>query len=281
LDDPDIMELLLDWYGKVASKDPEFFFEAARQGNSRRMDALLSHNPDLVHATDTSGRSGLHWAAIGGHVPEAERILAGGGTANLRDNGGKTPSDLAIENGHKEMAYLLLTGKLSVEKTDVYREAPPPSVEMLEPVFEALVPLAPPEVTGPETTSLPDNPAPVRGETKVPDDPLFEPMEVPSPQEIVATDAEFRKAVIAGDPKQVEALLRRNPGLIHSRDTNLGWTPLHWAVERKHHDVVQMLVFWGADLNAKEVHGWTPLRMARKNGDRRIFNLLLNHGATE
>ena len=292
---PPVMNLLLDWYGKVASREPSFFFEAAREGNSRRMDALLSNNPDLVYVTDSSGRSGLHWAAIGGQVPEAKKILAAGGVPNLRDNEGKTPFDLAIEYGHKEMAHLFLNGKMTVEKAPV---APPaledvPAPVSEAPVREAPVPIAPPEISWPETTLLPENTVPALEETSEPEGPLlipaesagttslFEAMEVPTPEEVAATEAAFRKSVIAGDPKRVEALLRRQPSLIHSRDTKIGWTPLHWAVERQHYDIVQMLLFWGADVNAKEVHGWTPLRMARKNGDRRVFNLLLNHGATE
>jgi hypothetical protein len=297
MDNPAVMGLLLDWYGKVASKKPSFFFEAAKEGNSRRLDALLTYNPELVLATDTYGRTGLHWAAVGGHINEVNKILASGGVPNAKDNSGKTPLDLALENGHKEMAHLLVRGELHKHKTNE-SEAATPLKDQTESLWDRLAQTTKPIISDAEAPPQPAEQPSIVPEKKgqciaseeppedipaesVSSDLSFEPLEVPIEEAGPPPDKAFRNAVIAGDLKKVESLCREHPGLVHSRDTKLGWTPLHWAVERQRYDVVQLLLFRGADVNAREIHGWTPLRLARKVGNRRIFNLLLNYRATE
>jgi ankyrin repeat protein len=297
VDNPAAMNLLLGWYGKVASRKPSFFFEAAREGNSRRLDVLLTHNPELVFATDTLGRTGLHWAAVGGHVNEVNKILAFGAVPNAKDNGGKTPMDLALENGHKKIAHLFMRGKLHKQRTNASEATTPPNdqtenlwdrlEETTKPeILDAIVPPQPSEQPSilPEKrvrSIVPEKAPEYVPAESVSSDLSLKPLEVPVEGMDPPPDKAFRKAVIAGDSKKVESLLQRHPGLVHSRDTKLGWTPLHWAVERQHYDVVQLLLFRGADVNAREIHGWTPLRLARKGGNRRIFNLLLNYRATE
>jgi ankyrin repeat protein len=46
-------------------------------------------------------------------------------------------------------------------------------------------------------------------------------------------------------------------------------------------DVVHMeaLLAQGADINARNAHGWTPLHIAAAGGDAAVVTLLLQHGA--
>src|SRR6266852_743961 len=69
---------------------------------------------------------------------------------------------------------------------------------------------------------------------------------------------------------------------IDARDDD-GWTPLSWA-SRGHHfkdgSVLRLLLECGADVNARATDdGFTSLHRASKNGELEIVRLLLKHGA--
>ena len=56
-----------------------------------------------------------------------------------------------------------------------------------------------------------------------------------------------------------------------------GTTPLHWAARKGHTDVAKLLIEHGADVNAKEDYrGETPLHWAK---DANIAQVLIEHGA--
>ncbi len=57
-------------------------------------------------------------------------------------------------------------------------------------------------------------------------------------------------------------------------------TALHSAVaDGGHAGIARALVAAGADVNAKQRHGWTPLHGAADSGDREVVELLLAKGA--
>ena len=60
---------------------------------------------------------------------------------------------------------------------------------------------------------------------------------------------------------------------------NDGLTPLHWASSNEHIEIVKLLLEHGADVNAKNDDGYTPLYWASRKGHTEIVNLLLKYGA--
>jgi uncharacterized protein len=67
-------------------------------------------------------------------------------------------------------------------------------------------------------------------------------------------------------------------------DVNLETPVLHttlliYAAAHGHLDTVKMLVDRGADVNATDVTGWTPLHAAAYGGNPEIIRFLLSHGA--
>jgi len=46
---------------------------------------------------------------------------------------------------------------------------------------------------------------------------------------------------------------------VNERDTDRGNTPIHWACAGGHLDAIEMLLEYGADVNAQNKHGRTPL----------------------
>lgn len=55
--------------------------------------------------------------------------------------------------------------------------------------------------------------------------------------------------------------------------------PIHAAVAGKHRAIARMLVENGANVNARQQHGWAPLHAAAQNGDEELVRLLLDNGA--
>ena len=87
-------------------------------------------------------------------------------------------------------------------------------------------------------------------------------------------------AAKAGDLEKVKVLLKDHPDLVFNKDTN-GMTPLHWAAYEDHKEVVELLLAYKAEVNAKGNEGSTPLHLAAVEGHKEVADLLRQHGGHE
>ena len=76
--------------------------------------------------------------------------------------------------------------------------------------------------------------------------------------------------------KRVQEILRSTPGLIHQKDKH-GNSPLHRAAFYHLEDIIKLLVEMGADVNAKNNSGKTPLH--KISHDQDIARFLIQNGA--
>ncbi|MHC4644707.1 MAG: ankyrin repeat domain-containing protein [Planctomycetota bacterium] len=84
-------------------------------------------------------------------------------------------------------------------------------------------------------------------------------------------------AAQSGDTARVKELLKKDPCLANcSFGGEDKLTPLHWATIRGHMDVMEVLIENGADIEARDRWGATPLLKAT---DLAVVKLLLRHGA--
>jgi cytohesin len=95
----------------------------------------------------------------------------------------------------------------------------------------------------------------------------------------VGLDEELFEAVGDGNAAKVRELLKR--GANPNAKNEHGWTPLHRAAYRGHADVARLLLEHGADANAKSKDSFfpTPLHLAAAVGHVDVTKLLLEHGA--
>ena len=58
-------------------------------------------------------------------------------------------------------------------------------------------------------------------------------------------------------------------------------TPLHFAAQGGHKEMVELLISKGADINLENNHGQTPLALAKQVRKSEIAKLLVERGAIE
>ena len=80
-------------------------------------------------------------------------------------------------------------------------------------------------------------------------------------------------------PKELAELLVAKTG-VTVRD-NHGWTPLHFAAQFGHTRVAELLIAGGADVNAKNSWGMTPLAVATNSHKKDVAALLRKHWVKE
>ncbi|MCK4761890.1 MAG: ankyrin repeat domain-containing protein [Candidatus Aminicenantes bacterium] len=98
---------------------------------------------------------------------------------------------------------------------------------------------------------------------------------------VFALPAEIHEAAGKGDRQRVEELLKKDPNLVNARITGsedgmaFRKTPLHFAAEAGHMDVVKLLIEYKADVNSRTAFGFTPLHFAALQGRKAAAELLI------
>ena len=311
----DCIELLLEQGANVraldrANRTP---LHAAAYYEGISVELLIQRGAD-VHLADKMGWLPLHLAAARGQFHAAEVLIHNGSDANAVDNKGRTVLHLAVRSGRRELIEFLIIHGSDVNAKDnsgrtvlgVINEYSLLHGEWN--VFEAYLENggnthAVDSVTGRTTLHL----AAVSRSVTVLDNLLNEGLDLEARDK--NGDTPLHRAAARGTPEMVQRLVDRRADLFavnkkgqtpflvslaaaskerseillkHGSNVEVidkdGNTALHFAVLLP--SLLKMIIKKGADVNAANVHGCTPLhRAAFLTGSTGVIKLLLNEGA--
>lgn len=228
------------------------FFAACRAGDIATLRALLEQEPALARTRNKAGSTGLHDAIA---HPDAVRLLLDhGADPNARDTGDNAYAlHFAAANGHLETVRVLVDaggdvhGFGDVHKGDVIGWVVGDGRQTQRDVVALLV---------------------ERGARH-----------------------HIFSAIALGDPDLVRKVVAENPEALSRRRSRFehGQTPLHFALaapvglapKPPQYDMADLLIELGADLEAKDDLGRTPLEVAMLHGDTEAMRRLKAGGARE
>lgn len=245
---------------------------AAQMDRSTSAEMLLEAGADVDAASTKYGTTVLMMAAMNGYHEVVEVLLQHKASVNQPNKSGYTALMLAYRGGHQKAAEVLLRYGASPDMKDSSGKT--------------------------AAQYAPKTPAPVV--TPV------------APSRGVATA--LHKAVLAGKPSMVKSALSA-PGVnVEARDemdrtplmvaaqkdrsssarmllaagaspnavsAKYGTTALMMAAMNGYHEVVEVLIRGGANINAQNKSGFTALMLAARGGHMQTVKVLLNHGASK
>lgn len=281
--------------------------QAAEDGDLATAARLLRANPYLVASREDYKLTPLHRAAAAGHADLAAFLLGNSAAVDAKDYGGGTPLHWAAGHGHADAAAVLLDQRAAPNAVD--QEGFTPLHRAAQGGHEAVTALllkrgADPNLQG-EFNGAPLHWAAGRGHLGVverllaggglanarsggshePRTPWHAAQEAGhraiadllrehGGQDKAAAAITVQRAAEADYFGRLQLLVNGDPALVSSRDYLYRRTPLHWAAQGGHRRGVEFLLAHGADRNARDKAGDTPLDRALAMGHAELAGLL-------
>ncbi|MFC1634443.1 ankyrin repeat domain-containing protein [Planctomycetota bacterium] len=223
-----------------SSEPPISLEEAAAIGDVDRIKQLIENGFRVEDFDSLSYMTPLHRAAMVGHKPVVELLLAEGAPINERDTELKTPLYYAISNGHKEIVELLIRKGADFNTTCSYVK---------------------------DTGYAPLDVALGRGNVEI----------IKLLQDNGAEEKTIHAAVMLGDQAQVKVFLGQ--GININVKDDKGNTPLFYAIRGGHDELAQFLIDQGADINYTDKNGYGLLHYAIWYKRVAMIKVLASRGA--
>lgn len=229
--------------GLVSRQAPVILWKAARSGDFKRVQSLISNGAD-VNSKNEDGLTPLHVAAVRNRGAVVKLLIDHGADVNTKTEDGQTLLHHVAREGYVNIFKLLIDSGSDLSARDNAMRTPLNCALRWRKhdVAELLV-----------TRGADVNTKDVTGITPL------------------------HYASSSGDDSIVKLLISKGSD-VNAKRTN-GETPLHYASRAGHFNAAELLITNGADINAKQEDGLTPLHMSAREGHAGIVKLLLTREA--
>ena len=266
--------LLLREHGGKTTAELGALIDAAKNGDFEAIKQAIADGVDVNVKGGWGELTPLHEAAGGGHKEIVELLIVNGADVNAKDEGGLTPLHFAASGGHKEIVELLIVNGADVNAKDESGLTPLHSaVGSARLVVEMLI-AAGADVNA-KIDPFGDTPLDwaIGGEAETAG--LLREHGGKTGEEL--PPATLFEAVYRDDLEGMKDLLAEGAD-VNAMDKD-GNTPLHIVTHSGHKEMIKLLISNGAHVNAKDEGGWTPLHFAASGGHKEIAELMLANGA--
>ncbi|XP_070185256.1 ankyrin repeat and KH domain-containing protein 1-like isoform X2 [Littorina saxatilis] len=281
LQNADVLQALIDWMPDLltTAERPEAIHAVCKSGNADALMILLSHGYNPDHPIDcgfSKTVTPLHVASEEGHEPILGILISYGASVNSPNSLGDTPLHVACENGTIKVVKTLL--KKGTADVDARKNNGQTALHVA--AYGGLCEL---------TRLLIESKADVNAQDDELKTPLFLTRNPTVAHLLLANKAEVNIVSSKGNtvlhtassfyPQCMLASLLTAHGDLEARDRQKH-TPLLRACRsnKERIDKVKLLLDRGANVNAENEQGVTPLHVSCLLGDMELLDVLVQHG---
>ncbi len=259
---------------------------ALSAGQKDIFEYLLNKDADITARTNIMGLTLLHQASRAGFTEIVEQLIAKGTDVNVKDKAGSPPLQFAASEGHEDIVKLLVAKGANVNATSIFggHALGDAALAGHEDIIKLLIASGAKvnlnaEIhlrAGYRGTAL--HAAATGGHSTIVD------LLIANGADVNINSRNGTQLHMAARCRDdtcaeiVKKLLSKGAD-VNAKDPRQGDTPLHIAARRGSRKAAELLVGAGANVNAKDKDGHTPLWFAKKEGKTEMIEFLRIHGA--